>query len=70
MEDAIIDGLRPSIPSECATPFKNLVEQCWANEPDDRPRFTEIVKSLEIMIVDSSSWNSFPRGPIPQPKEE
>lgn len=39
---------RPTIHSnEIPDSFKDLIEQCWATEPDDRPSFIEIVQKLD-----------------------
>ena len=46
LNGAIIDGARPSlskIPSKMAT----LIEDCWAQDPNIRPDFTEIVSRLK-----------------------
>ena len=33
---------RPFLGSDVPTPLKNLIERCWAHEPDERPTFQEI----------------------------
>ncbi|KAL9666091.1 hypothetical protein QQ045_000413 [Rhodiola kirilowii] len=53
---AIIGGivkntLRPPIPQRCDTEWKNLMEQCWSPDPEERPSFTEIANKLRIMLV-------------------
>ena len=40
-------NLRPPIPSDCPTPLRNLMEQCWTANPDRRPSFFQIVHSLK-----------------------
>eukprot|EP01107_Rhizomastix_libera_P004069 TRINITY_DN1705_c2_g1_i2.p1 TRINITY_DN1705_c2_g1~~TRINITY_DN1705_c2_g1_i2.p1 ORF type:complete len:1208 (-),score=319.24 TRINITY_DN1705_c2_g1_i2:43-3381(-) len=37
----IMDGKRLPIPSDC--PFASLIQKCWAQNPDSRPTFEEIV---------------------------
>lgn len=39
---------RPTIHlNEISDSFKDLIEQCWATEPEDRPSFIEIVQKLD-----------------------
>ncbi|KAL6053079.1 Nucleolar protein with MIF4G domain 1 [Balamuthia mandrillaris] len=33
---------RPSIPEECPLPFRQLMEDCWRQDPSERPDFREI----------------------------
>ncbi|XP_047094911.1 dual specificity protein kinase shkB-like isoform X1 [Lolium rigidum] len=40
-------NLRPVVPSNCPTPVQQLMEQCWSVQPDKRPEFSQIVKTLE-----------------------
>ena len=42
LEDAIIDGLRPTIPIDCPARYKELIEDCWHGDPKARPNFEEI----------------------------
>lgn len=45
---AVVDkNLRPTIPPECPTALRVLIEQCWALNPEKRPEFWQIVKVLE-----------------------
>ncbi|CAM6106557.1 unnamed protein product [Calypogeia fissa] len=39
--------LRPQIPDNCPRPLKELMEECWAENPDKRPSFWQIVERLE-----------------------
>jgi len=43
------NGERMILPKscECSLALKNLMERCWAQEPDDRPNFEEICDFLE-----------------------
>lgn len=41
--------LRPPIPETCDTEWKKLMEQCWSADPEVRPSFTSITKSLRAM---------------------
>ncbi|VVB04579.1 unnamed protein product [Arabis nemorensis] len=40
-------NIRPVIPSDCPAAMKELIEQCWSEETDERPEFWQIVKVLE-----------------------
>lgn len=40
-------NLRPTIPTECPTALRVLIEQCWALNPEKRPEFWQIVKVFE-----------------------
>lgn len=51
---AIIGGivkntLRPPIPDRCDSEWKKLMEECWSADPEIRPSFTDITKSLRSM---------------------
>ncbi|KAJ6839335.1 uncharacterized protein M6B38_315115 [Iris pallida] len=51
---AIIGGivnntLRPPVPATCDLEWKNLMEQCWAPDPHQRPSFTQIASRLRAM---------------------
>ncbi|XP_024993772.1 probable serine/threonine-protein kinase drkD [Cynara cardunculus var. scolymus] len=53
---AIIGGivtntLRPPIPKHCDHGWKALMEECWSNDPADRPSFTQIANRLQAMFV-------------------
>lgn len=53
IEDAVLGGMRPEIPEECPAVYANLITACWADNPDDRPSFTEITEALRDMIDQS-----------------
>lgn len=38
-------------PPELAPGYRDLMERCWAEDPDDRPSFTEVIKSIRTMII-------------------
>lgn len=44
--------LRPPIPDTCPTPLANLMQQCWATDPMDRPTFPSVVRMLSEMLRD------------------
>jgi hypothetical protein len=43
------NALRPEVPKGCELWWRSLMEQCWSNEPSDRPAFTEIAKRLRTI---------------------
>jgi hypothetical protein len=47
MHNFPFQNLRPVVPSNCPTPVQQLMEQCWSVQPDKRPEFSQIVKTLE-----------------------
>lgn len=54
--EAVIGGLRPSIPSGCPKKYGNLINACWALSPHDRPTFAAIIDRLQIMLSECSAW--------------
>ena len=40
------NGERPVIPWTCPEPLRVLIQQCWAQNPDDRPTFEDIYLSF------------------------
>lgn len=45
LKEAVCTGVRPDL-SEVPSPFKELIERCWAVRSDARPEFSEIVDLL------------------------
>lgn len=49
-EGGIVNNtLRPPIPERCDLEWRKLMEECWSQEPEGRPSFTEITNRLRIM---------------------
>merc|ERR1711879_722572 len=48
LEDAIIEGLRPTIPKGqvCPPAYIQLMESCWDGDPKARPQFEDICKQI------------------------
>ena len=46
LEDAIISGLRPTIPADCLPKYRELMEDCWNGDPKKRPQFDIICKRI------------------------
>ena len=40
--DAIKSGKRPPVPASCPAPIAQLMRQCWAPEPSQRPSFEDV----------------------------
>jgi len=49
LEDAIIGGLRPTIPKSCPAEYRFLIESAWADDPSKRPGFDTIYSQLAKM---------------------
>jgi serine/threonine protein kinase len=45
-EDAIIGGLRPTIPTDTPAEWAAIVKQCWSADPEARPTALDIVAQL------------------------
>ena len=39
-------GERPPLPKDCPEKLKNLIQSCWNQDPERRPRFTDIMNSI------------------------
>lgn len=44
---AVCRNIRPALPTTVPDPYRTLIQACWAQSPDARPTFNEIVKCLE-----------------------
>lgn len=44
--DFVIQGKRLPIPDNCPQMLQDLISQCWAQNPEDRPTMAEVVKKL------------------------
>ncbi|CAL9117934.1 unnamed protein product [Musa textilis] len=47
--------LRPPVPVSCNKEWRNLMEQCWAADPEQRPTFTQIASCLYSMYKASQT---------------
>ena len=55
----VLQGLRPTITNSTIPDFlKDLMQQCWLEEPDNRPDFEQIVTSLRMKATRTGSVNS------------
>jgi tRNA A-37 threonylcarbamoyl transferase component Bud32 len=47
-------GLRPNIPVTAPAELARLMPRCWAEVPDERPAFEELVRTLEAAQIDTT----------------
>lgn len=52
----VCSGLRPAQPQKCDSFVWELLQQCWASSPSDRPSFTEIIATCKT-IQNASGWS-------------
>ncbi|KAJ8525704.1 hypothetical protein ON010_g15411 [Phytophthora cinnamomi] len=48
--EAVLSGVRPSIPRDCPRLFAKIMKRCWHDNPLRRPSFEDIVQLLEIEL--------------------
>jgi len=57
IEDWIVVGKRPLIPNQrCPVLFKEVIEQCWDQDPGKRPKWPEIIENLKELQVDGEKF--------------
>lgn len=44
----VTSGRREIIPRDCPGDLASLIKQCWAQNPDERPDFSLLVRELQI----------------------
>lgn len=49
IEDKIIRGIRPAVPSDARPDYERLMCKCWSQQPEDRPTSLQVIGSLESM---------------------
>ncbi|KAK3254090.1 hypothetical protein CYMTET_36681, partial [Cymbomonas tetramitiformis] len=47
--NSITQGRRPDIPNDCPSDFAQLIQDCWKQNPTQRPAFDEIKRRLDQM---------------------
>lgn len=47
MRKIVNEGYRPQIKESIPVAYRNLIEKCWSQNPDDRPSFDSIVDELK-----------------------
>jgi serine/threonine protein kinase/TPR repeat protein len=46
LRERVVGGIRPEIPEDVPTPYRDLIESCWQANPGDRPSFSFIVDRI------------------------
>jgi len=49
--ESVCRGERPPIPPETDPILADLINRCWASDPNLRPSFSEIVERLDIVLA-------------------
>lgn len=52
---SILDGERLQIPETTPPTFCKLIEQCWAQDPNDRPKSSDLIKMIEECVQSQSN---------------
>jgi serine/threonine protein kinase len=50
--DICLQKVRPKIPLDCDPNLKDLIQRCWDQHPQARPRFSDIITKIEHIMVD------------------
>lgn len=58
VQEAIVEGKRPDIPN-CPKLYGELIETCWAADPDARPNFDVILQKLGVLSSEFAESNAF-----------
>lgn len=48
-------GLRPETPPYIPEVLANLMQRCWNKDPQERPEFSEVLSTLENMVIPTTS---------------
>lgn len=58
LAEKVIQGSRPLIPpTMICTPLAQLIQDCWAQEPEKRPIAKEVLHRLKNIDPDSPLWD-------------
>jgi hypothetical protein len=49
-----IQNVRPPIPDDMLPCLRNLLELCWHKNPATRPSFAEIIRMLDVILIDAA----------------
>eukprot|EP01098_Paradermamoeba_levis_P015053 TRINITY_DN744_c0_g2_i2.p1 TRINITY_DN744_c0_g2~~TRINITY_DN744_c0_g2_i2.p1 ORF type:complete len:299 (-),score=99.36 TRINITY_DN744_c0_g2_i2:207-1103(-) len=52
LRNYIAEGKRPELPDDAPENFKNLIENCWRQDPEERPTFKEILELINEYLID------------------
>eukprot|EP00026_Physarum_polycephalum_P002106 Phypoly_transcript_02110.p1 GENE.Phypoly_transcript_02110~~Phypoly_transcript_02110.p1 ORF type:complete len:867 (+),score=164.15 Phypoly_transcript_02110:311-2602(+) len=62
LEDAIKEGDRPPLPSDCPSNYAALIKSCWHGTPTCRPTFPEVTYQLTKLMTEYDVPYPFPLG--------
>jgi len=46
IKHCVLDGERDEVPAGCPAGYTDLMQQCWAQKPADRPNIGDVIKSI------------------------
>jgi len=49
-----IQNVRPPVPDDMLPSLRTLLELCWHKNPATRPSFTEVIRMLDIILIDAA----------------
>lgn len=52
----VLQGKRDKIPADCPSLYAQLIEQCWTQDPDQRPNMESVISALENIVKMSKFW--------------
>ena len=70
MEDDIIKGKRPELPSDDNLDFVELIRDCWQNDPVRRPNFADIITRVNSIIQKLGFNNINIEGIVSKPNDD
>lgn len=50
VRNAVLSGVRPTIPVTCSAAYRTLMQECWHGDHMQRPTFAEIVPKLDEQL--------------------
>lgn len=64
LEAVCYDNERPALPEshlECPDSVRQLCEDCWEAEPEDRPTFEQVLRRFDEILIDSACFDPLGR---------
>jgi serine/threonine protein kinase len=55
VSELVLDGKRPDVPSTVPRSLEKIIVQCWAQEPQHRPSFAELLEQLQRLHATQQS---------------
>lgn len=59
----IMAGKHPDIPKACQPEYRDVIETCWKQKPDERATAKLLVKSLSKLLINNPSQQNDPKSP-------